>query len=130
MAKDDRSRSHPQHGEGATPHKGTGQHGWSPDVDTTRKQDNPSAERSFAPDEHAPEPGSGRTPAREERSGVPGEEVRSDSRRGEERAARNKEEGRRGKGAHGRSQRPSGHKDAESYTGVDPRGSDTGRRAG
>ncbi|MFD3875844.1 hypothetical protein [Streptomyces sp. NPDC058623] len=42
--------SQPAHSEGPCPHKGTDQHGWSPDVDETKQQDNPSAHRSFHPD--------------------------------------------------------------------------------
>lgn len=39
--------SQPKHGKGPSPHEGTKQHGWSPDVDETRQQENPSAHRSF-----------------------------------------------------------------------------------
>ncbi|MFC9635198.1 hypothetical protein ACFTY8_39630 [Streptomyces mirabilis] len=47
-------------------HKGTQQHGWSPDVDEARQQDNPSAHRSFHPDQHAPYKGPGRKVSKEE----------------------------------------------------------------
>ncbi|MFD7629314.1 hypothetical protein ACFV7Q_25360, partial [Streptomyces sp. NPDC059851] len=40
-------KSHVPHGEGPGRHEGTEQHGWSPDVDATHTQDNPSARRSF-----------------------------------------------------------------------------------
>lgn len=42
MSKKPRS-SEPPHGKGPSRHEGAGQHGWSPDVDETRQQDNPSA---------------------------------------------------------------------------------------
>lgn len=119
--------SQPSHGEGPSRHRGTEHHGWSPDVDETRQQDNPSAERSFHPEEHAPPPGPGRKTAKEEKRAVPGDTVRSDSSRGEEYAEKS-EEGMQDTGRRGRSQRPSGTKEDTAYTGVDPRQS-KGRRS-
>lgn len=58
MAKE-RKPSKPS-GGGASRHKGTEHHGWSPDVDETRQQENPSAHRSFHTEEHAPSRGPGR----------------------------------------------------------------------
>ncbi|MFI8293673.1 hypothetical protein ACIGBL_31500 [Streptomyces sp. NPDC085614] len=113
--------SHPSHGEGPSRHQGTEQHGWSPDVDATRQEENPSAERSFHPEKHAPD-----SPSRSARStgrqkADEGTPVKSDSRRGEEQAGKSgAEKGRQDFGPRGRSQRPSGGKDAEAYTGVDP----------
>jgi hypothetical protein len=122
--------SQPSHGEGPSRHKGTEQHGWAPDVDATgQQQDNPSARRSFHPDEHAPGRGSGRKMSKEENKEVPGEVAKSDSRRGEE-YAKEPEEGMRDTGRRGRSQRPSGTKDAEAFTGVDPQQPKGRRRPG
>lgn len=56
----------PSQGEGASRFKGSKQHGWSPDVDETKQQDNPSAHRSFHPEEYAPGKGPGRTVSKEE----------------------------------------------------------------
>ncbi|MET7458041.1 hypothetical protein ABZT03_40595 [Streptomyces sp. NPDC005574] len=121
--------SEPSHGEGPSRHHGEGQHGWSPDVDETRQQDNPSAHRSFHADEHAGEPGPGRTKSAQERKGVPGDTVESTGKSGEEYAEQG-EEGRTKTGREGRSQRPAGTKDASAYTGVDPKDTPSGRRAG
>ncbi|MFD0427928.1 hypothetical protein ACFQ60_06125 [Streptomyces zhihengii] len=56
------------HGEGPSRHGGA-QHGWSPDVDETRRQDNPSAHRSFHPERHAPgKDPAGRSPRRRPRT--------------------------------------------------------------
>ncbi|MFD9487042.1 hypothetical protein [Streptomyces sp. NPDC059991] len=122
MAKKPKS-SHPSHGEGPSRHAGTGQHGWSPDVDETSQQDNPSAHRSFHPERHAPEKGAGRKVAREESAAVPGDRVKSTGRRGEEqtRGGASAEKGMHDTGPRGRSQRPSGTKDASAVTGVDPK---------
>lgn len=54
MSKDGNS-SHPDMGEGPGRHKGSEQHGCSPDVDETRQQENKSAHRSFHPERYAPE---------------------------------------------------------------------------
>lgn len=83
MAKQPKS-SQPPHGEGPSRHKGTHQHGWSPDVDETRRQDNPSAHRSFHPDQHAPDRGPGRKVSKEEAGNPHGRPVKSTSDRGEE----------------------------------------------
>jgi hypothetical protein len=105
----------------ASRHEGTEQHGWSPDVDAEKQEPNPSARRSFHPDEHAPEPGPGREPAAEETGEVPGDTVESTGRSGEELAERpGEEEGTREHGRRGRSDRPSGGEDASAVTGVDP----------
>ncbi|MFB7028498.1 MULTISPECIES: hypothetical protein [unclassified Streptomyces] len=88
-------------------------------MDETRQQDNPSAERSFHAEEHAPARGRGRKVSEEERKGVPGDTVRSDTGRGEKKG-RTPEKGMRDTGAKGRSGRPSGTKDDSAFTGVDP----------
>lgn len=120
MAKQPKS-SQPPHGEGPSRHKGTQQHGWSPDVDETRQQDNPSAHRSFHPDQHAPEKGPGRKVSKEEAGNPHGRPVKSTSDRGEEQSkARSDEKGMHDTGPKGRSQRPSGTRDASATTGVDP----------
>ncbi|MEE1752111.1 hypothetical protein [Streptomyces sp. SP18CS02] len=121
--------SEPSHGEGPSRHRGTEQHGWAPDVDETRQQDNPSAHRSFHPDEYAPGRGRGRTSAKEERKPVPGDAVKSDTTRGEEYSEKS-EEGMRDTGRKGRSRRPGGTKDASAFTGVDPQDPPHGRRSG
>ncbi|MGX1885508.1 hypothetical protein [Streptomyces sp. NPDC055287] len=121
--------SEPSHGEGPSRHKGTEQHGWAPDVDDTRQQENPSARRSFHTDEHAPGKGPGRKPSREEKKPVPGDKVESDSARGEE-YGDTSEKGMRDTGRKGRSQRPSGAKDASAFTGVDPQEPPSKRRPG
>ncbi len=113
--------SEPPRGKGPSRHQGTSQHGWSPDVDETHQQENPSARRSFRTAEHGGGKGPGRTRSEEETKSVPGETVKSDSARGEEHA-RNDEKGRRDTGPRGRSQRPSGTTDASARTGVDPQG--------
>ncbi|MFJ5774615.1 hypothetical protein [Streptomyces sp. NPDC093094] len=109
--------------------QGTGQHGWASDVDETRQQDNPSAHRSFHSDEYGGGKSAGRTKSKEETRQVPGDTVKSDSARGEEYAGGN-EKGRRSTGPKGRSQRPSGTKDASATTGVDPQEPRSGRRPG
>ncbi|TLS43688.1 hypothetical protein FE633_24200 [Streptomyces montanus] len=117
-------------GEGPSRHQDTEQHGWSPDVDKTRQQENPSASRSFQAEEHAPPRGKGRKASREEKKSVPGDTAKSTSRRGESQAER-PEKGMRDTGRKGRSQRPSGTKDDSAFTGVDPDDdSTTGRRPG
>ncbi|MFH8702054.1 hypothetical protein [Streptomyces chartreusis] len=119
--------SEPTHGQGPTRHRGTGQHGWATDVDETRQQDNPSAERSFHTAEYGGGKGPGRTKSKEERKSVPGDTVKSSSRRGEEHAGGD-ETGRRDTGRRGRSQRPSGTKDASAVTGIDPQDPPSRRR--
>lgn len=126
---EDRKSPQPSQGRGAGRHQGSEHHGWSPDVDGTRQEENPSARRSFHAEEHAPSRGAGRKHVEEERTSVPGDVARSDARRGEEYADRD-EEGKRGTGRRGRSARPSGTKDESAFTGVDPDDSDTGRRPG
>ncbi len=105
-----------------------GQHGWSPDVNETRQQENPSASRSFHPEKHAPPRGKGRKAAKEEEREVPGDTVHSDTTRGEKRG-RSSEKGMRDTGRRGRSQRPSGTKDDSAFTGVNP-DDDSGPRPG
>ncbi|MFD7534633.1 hypothetical protein [Streptomyces sp. NPDC059819] len=92
-------------------------------MDETSQQDNPSAHRSFHPERHAPEKRPGRTAAREETAEVPGDHVKSTGRRGEEqtRGGSSGEKGKHDTGPRGRSQRPSGTKDASAVTGVDPK---------
>ncbi len=122
--------SQPSHGEGPSRHQGSEQHGWSPDVDETRQQDNPSEHRSFRPDRYSPEKGSGRQVSEEETKPVSGDTAKSTSRRGEEQAKGSDEEGMHDKGRRGRSQRPSGSKDASATTGVDPQDPPAGRSRG
>lgn len=125
MSKKPRS-SEPPHGQGPSRHEGAGQHGWSPDVDETRQQDNPSAQRSFHAAEHAGEKGRGRTRSAEETKSVPGDTVKSGSARGED-YGKADEKGRRDTGPKGRAQRPSGTRDASATTGVDPQDPPPGR---
>ncbi|MFG3658750.1 hypothetical protein [Streptomyces sp. NPDC047706] len=128
MAKE-RKSSKSSRGGGPSRHEGTEQHGWSPDVDETRQQDNPSARRSFQAEEHAPKRGPGRSKSKEERRSVPGDVVGSEGRSGEE-YARKSGKGMRDSGGRGRSGRPSGTKDDDAYTGVDPNDSEPGHRPG
>lgn len=121
--------SEPAHGKGQSRHQGPGQHGWSPDVDETRQQDNPSAHRSFHTAEHAGQAGRGRTRSAEETKSVPGDTAKSQGARGEEYGDTD-EKGRRDTGRKGRSQRPSGTKDASATTGVDPQDPPSGGRRG
>ncbi|MFB8396155.1 hypothetical protein [Streptomyces yangpuensis] len=102
----------------ASRHQGA-QHGWSPDVDETRQQDNPSAHRSFHPDRYAPAKGPGRTVSKEESGNPHGRPTESSSRRGEELADKG-EDGMHDKGPKGKSRRPSGSKDASAFTGIRP----------
>ncbi|MFF9492376.1 hypothetical protein [Streptomyces flaveolus] len=110
-------------------HQGSEHHGWSPDVDETRQQDNPSARRSFHAEEHAPSPGPGRKRSEQERTPTPGDVAKSDARRGEEHGAK-PEKGMRDTGSRGRSGRPSGTKDDSAFTGVDPDDGGSRRRPG
>ncbi|MFD7436233.1 hypothetical protein [Streptomyces sp. NPDC059861] len=128
MAKE-RKSSKPSHGRGPSRHEGTEQHGWSPDVDETRQQDNPSARRSFRAEENAPRRGAGRTKSKEERTSVPGDVAGSEGRSGED-YAEESEKGMRDTGRRGRSGRPSGTKDDDAFTGVDPNDSEPGHRPG
>jgi hypothetical protein len=128
MSRKSRS-SEPPHGKGPSRHQGSEQHGWSPDVDETHQQDNPSAHRSFRAAEQAGEKGRGRTKSAEETKSVPGDTVESRGARGEEYGDAD-EKGRRDTGRKGRSQRPSGTKDASATTGVDPQDPRSRRRPG
>ncbi|WP_371796882.1 hypothetical protein [Streptomyces sp. NBC_01718] len=119
MPKNERS-SQPSHGEGPSRHKGTHQHGWSSDVDETHQEANDSARRSFHPDEYAPKPDPGRKISKEETKDVPGDTVKSTHRPGEERTEKSSESGMHDTGPKGRTQRPSGTRDASASTGVDP----------
>ncbi|MGW7064705.1 hypothetical protein ACWGHM_40265 [Streptomyces sp. NPDC054904] len=121
--------SQPEHGKGPSPYEGTKQHGWSPDVDETRQQDNPSAHRSFHPDTYAPGQGPGRTKSKEEAGNPHGRPVKSQSKRGEEHA-KGSDDGMHDLGPRGRSRRPSGTKDASATTGVDPQDPPGKRSAG
>jgi hypothetical protein len=125
MSKKSRSSEQP-HGKGPSRHQGTGQHGWSPDVDETRQQDNPSAHRSFHTAEHADERGRGRTKSPEESKSVPGDTAKSLGASGEKYGDAD-EKGRHDTGRKGRSQRPSGTKGASATTGVDPQDPSSGR---
>ncbi|MGW0710875.1 hypothetical protein ACWD4G_33805 [Streptomyces sp. NPDC002643] len=127
MSKQSRS-SGPERGKGPGRHEGTGQHGWAPDVDETRQQENPSAHRSFHA-ERAGEKGRGRSKSAEEKKSVPGDTVESHGTSGEEYGDAG-EKGMRDTGRRGRSQRPSGTKDAQATTGVDPQDPPSRRRPG
>ncbi|GAA2324279.1 hypothetical protein OHT20_35790 [Streptomyces caniferus] len=117
MTKD--RKSHPRMGEGPSRHKETEQHGWSPDVDQTEQQKNESAHKSFHPERHAPEKDTSKETSGREKV-PPASEVKSESRSGEKLAAESDEKGMRDMGPKGPSRRPSGGKDAEAHTGVDP----------
>jgi hypothetical protein len=95
-------------------------HGWAQDVDETHQEENPSAHRSFHPDEYAPEPGPGREISKEETEGVPADRSKSTGGRGEDQAKKSRKDGMHDTGPRGRSQRPSGTRDASAVTGVDP----------
>ncbi|MEU6868732.1 hypothetical protein ABZ924_36820 [Streptomyces sp. NPDC046876] len=123
-------KSHVPHGEGPGRHDGTEQHGWSPDVDATHKQDNPSARRSFdSPEKHASGSGKARK-GRSSRAAVDeGTPVESTGKSGEDHA-RGGQKGHHDMGTRGRSQRPSGGKDDSAFTGVDPKGGSKKMRRG
>ena len=103
-------------------------HGWGPAVDDEQQEDNDSAHRSFHPEKYAPEPGRGRTVSEEESGTVAGDTVESIGSRGEGHAKKD-QKGHHDTGAKGASQRPSGSKDADAVTGVDPQ-SPAGRHGG
>ncbi|MEJ8641638.1 hypothetical protein WKI68_09510 [Streptomyces sp. MS1.HAVA.3] len=130
MAKQQPKPSQPTHGEGPGPHKGTEQHGWSPDVDETGQQDNPSAHRSFHPEKYAPASGPGRTVSKEESGNPHGTPSKSMGSRGEDQGKGSGGKGMHDLGPRGRSQRPSGTKDASASTGVDPQDPPGTRSAG
>jgi hypothetical protein len=114
------SKKQPPHGEGPSRYKGRDQHGWAEDVDDAN-QDNPSAHRSFHPDDHAPgAKRSGRPSEKEKEASLSGTPVESDTRSGEDRGGKSQEKGMHDEGRRGRSQRPSGSKDSSAFTGVDP----------
>ncbi|MFF3565365.1 hypothetical protein ACFYXS_35505 [Streptomyces sp. NPDC002574] len=115
-----KKKSEPPHGEGPSRFKGDDQHGWSPDVDATRQEENPSAHRSFHPDTYAPG-GGNREPSQQEiEESLEGTPVKDVSRSGEERAGKSGKKGVEDTGRRGRSARPSGSEDASEYTSVDP----------
>ncbi|MFE2927939.1 hypothetical protein [Streptomyces goshikiensis] len=120
----------PSQGEGASRFKGSKQHGWSPDVDETKQQDNPSAHRSFHPEKYAPGKGPGRTVSKEEAGNPHGRPSKSMGKRGEEQKKGSGDQGMHDLGPKGRSQRPSGTKDASATTGVDPQDPPGTRSAG
>ncbi len=111
--------SQPRDGEGISRHRGK-QHGWSPDVDETHQEENPSAHRSFHPEKYAPAKGPGRTVSKEEAGNPHGNPSKSIGARGEEQSKKGSAKGMHDLGPRGRSQRPSGTKDASASTGVDP----------
>ncbi|MFB7462675.1 hypothetical protein ACFCZ1_04045 [Streptomyces sp. NPDC056224] len=120
----------PSQGEAISRHSGQ-QHGWSPDVDATRQQENPSAKRSFEPERHAPKPGPGRKVSKEETKGSGADVGKSEGRRGEQQAPGSKgEKGMRDLGPQGASRRPSGTRDASAVTGIDPQDPPGKRSAG
>ncbi|WP_369780025.1 hypothetical protein [Streptomyces sp. R33] len=98
-------------------------------MDETRQQDSPSAQRSFHPQKYAPAKGPGRRVSKEEAGNPHGKPSKSMGTRGED-----QEKGTGEKGMHdsarGRSQRPSGTKDASATTGVDPQDPQGMRSAG
>ncbi|EFL19736.1 hypothetical protein [Streptomyces sp. C] len=102
----------------ASRHEGA-EHGWSPDVDGTNQQDNPSAHRSFHPERYAPAPGPGRTVSAQESGNPHGRPTKGGGRGGEEIAAKG-EDGMHDEGPKGTSRRPSGSKDASAFTGIRP----------
>ncbi|MFB6805212.1 hypothetical protein [Streptomyces sp. NPDC056387] len=108
--------SHVPHGEGPSRHQGTEQHGWSPDVDSTHTQENPSARKSFETPKTTRSSGKRRTGTQPVDKGTP---VESHSRRGEEHA-KSGSKGHHDLGPKGRSGRPSGGKDSSAYSGIDP----------
>ncbi|WP_374772132.1 hypothetical protein OG756_02400 [Streptomyces sp. NBC_01310] len=118
----------PNQGEEISRHSGA-QHGWSPDVDATHQQENPSAKRSFQPEKHAPAPGPGRKVSKEEEKGSGVDVGKSEGRRGEQRASKGKGKGMHDLGPQGASRRPSGTRDASAVTGVDPQ-DPPGKRSG
>ncbi|MFE9629424.1 hypothetical protein [Streptomyces sp. NPDC006463] len=120
----------PTQEEAISRHSGQ-QHGWSPDVDATRQQENPSAKRSFEAEKHAPAPGPGRKVSKEESEGSGVDVGKSEGRRGERQASGSKsEKGMRDLGPQGASRRPSGTRDASAVTGVDPQDPPGKRRVG
>ncbi|WP_405831195.1 hypothetical protein [Streptomyces sp. NBC_00105] len=122
--------SQPRDGEGISRHKEAKQHGWSPDVDETTQQENPSAHRSFHPEKYAPAKGPGRTVSKEEAGNPHGNPSKSRGARGEEQSKGSGDKGMHDLGPRGRSQRPSGTKDASASTGVDPQEPPGTRSAG
>ncbi|WP_405705573.1 hypothetical protein OG264_02280 [Streptomyces xanthophaeus] len=120
----------PRHGKGPSRFEGTEPHGWSPDVAEARQQENPSAHRSLHPDTHAPAKGPGRTVSAEEAGNPHGKPVKSHGTRGEDQGKPSGEKGMHDTGPRGRSQRPSGTKDASASTGVDPQDPPGKRSAG
>ncbi|MER5973213.1 hypothetical protein ABT112_26380 [Streptomyces sp. NPDC002055] len=117
MSKHEKS-SEPRPGEGPSRHKGRDQHGWSPDVDEAGQKDNPSAHRSFHPDEHAAKSGPGRTVSKEETQKVT--DTKGETRRGEKQADRLGRKDMQDTGPQGRSQRPSGSRHPSARTGINP----------
>ncbi|MGW7348497.1 hypothetical protein [Streptomyces sp. NPDC054854] len=78
--------------------------GWSPDVEETRQQDNPSARRSFHPEQYAPAKSPGRKVAKEEVGNPHGRPTMSMSSGGEDRSKSGSDEGgMRDTGSKGRS---------------------------
>jgi hypothetical protein len=118
-----KKRRHSPEEDSPSRFEGPDQHGWSPDVDKTEQQDNPSAHRSFHPDTYAPESKKRRGGASAEDKGksTEGTPVESRGRSGEKRARKAEDEGMHDTGPKGRTQRPSGTRDASSFTGVDPK---------
>ncbi|MGW6841225.1 hypothetical protein [Streptomyces sp. NPDC054958] len=129
MAKQPKS-SQPSQNDGPSRFTGPAQHGWSPDVDETKQQDNPSAHRSFHAEEYAPDKGAGRTVSREEAGNPHGRPSKSTGKRGEDQKKGSGDQGMHDLGPKGRSGRPSGTKDASATTGVDPQDPPGTRTAG
>ncbi|MEU6062652.1 hypothetical protein [Streptomyces sp. NPDC047097] len=110
--------------QGPSRHGGERQHGWSPDVDDQKQQDNPSAHRSFHTEEYAGTKDAPSPSEQEKKDSLQATEQKSGTQPGEQQASSGKEKdtGLHRTGRRGRSQRPSGSKDDTAYTGVDPKG--------
>ncbi|MDX3075446.1 hypothetical protein [Streptomyces sp. MI02-7b] len=115
-----KKRSSVPPGKATSRFEGDDQHGWSPDVDATHQEENPSAHRSFHPDTYAPG-GKNREPSQQDiEDSLEGTPVEGVSRSGEERSGKSGKKGIQDMGPRGRSGRPSGGKDVSESTAVDP----------
>lgn len=122
------TKKQPEHGRGPSRHEGDDQHGWSPDVDATHQEGNPSAHRSFHPDRYAPS-GKNREPTQEDiEASLAGTPVNDVSRSGEAQAGTSGKKQVEDTGPRGQSGRPSGRKDTSEFTGVDAQDPETEHR--
>ncbi|WP_326822303.1 hypothetical protein [Streptosporangium sp. NBC_01756] len=110
--------------------KEEGQHGYSPDVGHASEEAVRGADRAWGPPPG--DKGPGREVSEEEEEGVPATDMEAESphgvgvsstRRAEETARKEEEEGRRTTGVDEKTGRPYGTSTPESSTGVDPQGS-------